>query len=71
MTQKKQIAIINQKTDLCLKAVSIIPLFVAAANDKKGKQLWKDAMKQWEEIEKEYKEILKYENNDDTTSIKT
>jgi hypothetical protein len=46
-----------------------MPLFIASCNDKNPNKLWKDAIRQWEEIEKQYKEILKYEDNNNTTSF--
>ena len=56
--------------DLSLKAISIIPLFIASMHGKKPNKLWRDSIKQWEQIEKEYKEIIEYEYNNNTTSVK-
>lgn len=69
MTQKQKLEVINRKLDLSLKAISIMPLFIASVHDKNPNKLWKDAIRQWEEIEKQYKEILKYEDNNNTTSL--
>lgn len=69
MTQKQKIEVINKKIDLTLRAMSTIPLFIASVHDRNPNKMWKDAMKQWEKVEKEYKEILKDENNNNSTSI--
>jgi hypothetical protein len=69
VTQKQKLEVINRKLDLSLRAISIMPLFIASAHDKNPNKLWRDALRQWEEIEKQYKEILKYEDNNNTTSF--
>lgn len=69
MTQKQKLEVINKKVDLSLKAISIMPLFIASVHDKNPNKMWRYAIKQWEQIEKQYKEILKYEDNNNTTSL--
>jgi hypothetical protein len=69
MTIEKQLEIINQKLDLSLKALSIIPIFIASVHDKNPNKQWKSAIKEWDKIDKKYMEILKYEHNIDTTSV--
>lgn len=69
MRTKEKLEIINAKLDLSLRAISIIPLFIASVNSKDPKRQWKSAVKQWEEIDKKYTDILKYEVNHNTTSV--
>lgn len=66
---KKQLTTISKKLDLTLKAISIMPLFIASIHDKNPNRMWKDAIKEWEKIDKEYTKLLKHEHNNNTPGI--
>ena len=69
MTQK-QASILNMKMNLTLKAISSLPLFIASLHDKNPKKHWGEALKEWEKIEKQFKEILDYEYNNNSSGVK-
>jgi len=70
MTTKQQLEIINKKLDLSLNAIAVMPIFIAAANAKDPKRIWKYGIREWEKIDKEYQEIMKNENNNNSTNFK-
>ena len=69
MTQK-QALILSMKMDLTLKAISSLPLFIASLHGKNPKKHWGEASKEWGKIEKQFKEILDYEYNNNSSGVK-